>query len=615
VEYQEKRLYQLYTRLINVIVASLGLVLLAPLMSVIALAIKFSDRRAAIFYRGRRVGRGKKIFTILKFRTMESGIEQKIGASLIDKESSFITPLGRLMRSRKLDEIPQLLNVLRGEMNLVGPRPVREVFLQELRERIPGYDRRFLVKPGITGLAQVRGGYYTDPRQKLRYELIYIRGRSIWMDLKLIVATLLIMASRTLTMFCLLFLLLAFLTFVPTTFIPSLRLSLLGLQVNIAYVLIAFLASGWLTQKLYRKELTLLRRTPADKAIVGFILFATLGALLNGNFASNFLGVLYFCSSAFVLYFLAVQIVDHNLVKMRWYLKALGLITVIVSLGGILEYFAGQVAGTEGDRLESLLGNPNVFSLYIAIVLPLLLYLRWTSSQRLAECFWSGSIIAAGTCSFLSASKSGFVALLIAVWVFLFRWQRRLSYSMLLALAGVVFIGEFTGDDRFTIRQIVTSPGSSRIIQEHVAVLSSYHDRMILGVGWRNWKTAVDSVAFHERGLAAPSHSLPQLNSMYMILLAEYGIVGLFFILLIFVTILKAIYDSSYRVKQPSLQVLMWGIFSSTLGFMGNMFLFDSFYFIAVQATFWVLVGLGMGIALEFSPASQRWYRVLQFRH
>jgi len=85
--------------------------------------------------------------------------------------------------------------------------------------------------------------------------------------------------------------------------------------------------------------------------------------------------------------------------------------------------------------------------------------------------------------------------------------------------------------------------------------------------------------------------------------------------LLIFVTILKDIYDGSYRIPQRSLQVLMWAIFSSILGFLVNMFLFDSFYFIVVQATFWMLLGLGVGIALEFNPPSRRWYRVLQFRH
>src|SRR5713101_6224212 len=200
-EYQDRPVYEAITRVINMAAALLGLFCLAPLMLVTALAIKLSNPRAPILYRGRRIGKEGRPYSILKFRTMIPSAEQQVGARLIDKGSPYITQLGRLLRRRKLDELPQFLNVLRGDMNLVGPRPAREVFLEELRQRIPGYDRRFLVRPGITGLAQVNGGYYTDPRNKLRYELLYIKRRSVWLDLKLIVATLLIMASRILTLF------------------------------------------------------------------------------------------------------------------------------------------------------------------------------------------------------------------------------------------------------------------------------------------------------------------------------------------------------------------------------------------------------------------------------
>ncbi len=196
-EYQEKPIYELVTGTVHVIAAFLGLMLVAPLMLVIAIAVKLSDLHAPVLYRGRRIGKLGKPYTILKFRTMAPGAEQRIGARLIGKNSPQVTALGRLLRKHKLDELPQLVNVLRGEMRLVGPRPTREVFLEELRARIPGYDRRFLVEPGITGLAQVRGGYYTDPKNKLRYESLYMRRQSLWLDLKLVTATLLMLVFRT----------------------------------------------------------------------------------------------------------------------------------------------------------------------------------------------------------------------------------------------------------------------------------------------------------------------------------------------------------------------------------------------------------------------------------
>src|SRR5262245_61818532 len=191
-QYPAKPVYEAVNRVINTAVALLGFVLLGPLMLVIAAVIKLSDPGAPVLYRGKRMGRGKKAFTILKFRTMVPEAEALIGAELIGRDSPHITRLGRLLRRRKLDELPQLLNVLRGDMNFVGPRPARSVFAPELRQRVPGYEQRFLVRPGITGLAQVRGGYYTDPRNKLRYELIYIQRRSVWLDIKLIAATLFI---------------------------------------------------------------------------------------------------------------------------------------------------------------------------------------------------------------------------------------------------------------------------------------------------------------------------------------------------------------------------------------------------------------------------------------
>jgi len=614
-EYRGKPVYDGVTRVINVMVAILGLIVLAPLMLGIALAIKLSDPRAPVLYRGRRIGKGGQPYAILKFRTMVPETEQRIGARLVEQDSSYITPLGRLLRRRKLDEFPQLLNVLRGEMNLVGPRPAREVFLEELRQRIPGYDRRFLVRPGITGLAQVNGGYYTDPRNKLRYELLYIKCRSVWLDLKLIAATLLIMASRTLTMLGLLFFLLAFVVFVPTTFLPTLHLDLLGFRVNVAFLLIACLASGWLGRRILLRGF-MLRRTPADKYMVGFVLWAVLGAVLNPDALQNLLGVLYICSGAFVLYFLSTQAIERNLGKIRRYMQILGLITLAASLWGVSEYVAGGGVNEGELRMVSTLGDPNVSALYFAMALPLLLYLQLSSSRRIAQLIWRGGTLLGSACLVLTFSRSGYVAFTIALLAFLFRWHRRLFYGALAGCSVLVAAAELDGSTRFSLQQMTTSPPTLRMIQLYASVLSSSQDELFLGVGWRNWKAAIDGPASTQDAIPLVPISLPRtLKNMYLTFLIEYGLVGLFFMLLIFVTILKAIYDASFRVSVRSLQILLWAIFSSALGFMANMLFFDSFYFIAVQATFWLLLGFGMGIALEFGSSTRHWYRVLHFQH
>ncbi len=614
-QFQEKPLYGVVTRVLNAAVALLGLIGLSPLLLIIALAIKLSDSGAPIFYRGRRIGRAGRPFEILKFRTMVPGTEEAIGARLIERDSALITPIGRVLRRRKLDELPQLLNVLRGDMNLVGPRPARQVFLEELRERIPGYDRRFLVRPGVTGLAQVNGGYYTNPRNKLRYELLYIMRRSVWVDLKLIAATVFIMASRTLTMFSLLFFLLAFVIFIPTTFMPGLHLTLLGVQVNVAFLFISCLVSGWVTRGLLRRGF-MLRRTPVDRYIAGFVLWAVLGALLNPNALQNLLGVLYFCSGAFALYFLASQTIERDVGRVRRSVRGLGLITIAVSLWGLLDYATGGGINDGGVRAVSSLGDPNVLALFLAMALPLLFYLRLSSGGRHARLTWTAGLLLSAACLFLTFSRSGHLAFVTAVLAFLSRWHRRWFYGALAASIALAVVAEISGIERLSVRSTVTSPQGRRMVSLYATVLSGATDDLLLGTGWRNWKGAVDRGRSDNEGISLGPVSMPRtLKNMYMTLLVEQGLVGLFFMLLIFVAALQACYRGSYQVPDRSLQILLWAIFSSALGFMVNMLFFDSFYFVAVQVTFWLLLGLGIGLATEFGTGSPRWYRVVAFQH
>lgn len=175
-------------RLFDLLVSALGLVGSAPVCGLIALAIKLEDG-GPIFYSQLRMRQRGQIFRVLKFRSMVPDAEQGCGPVWAAPNDGRVTRVGRFLRVTALDELPQLLNIFRGEMSFVGPRPERPELVGRFRQEIPGYDRRFFLQPGLTGLAQLYGRYDSPPRQKLRYDLLYLRRRSLWLDIKLIVAS------------------------------------------------------------------------------------------------------------------------------------------------------------------------------------------------------------------------------------------------------------------------------------------------------------------------------------------------------------------------------------------------------------------------------------------
>jgi lipopolysaccharide/colanic/teichoic acid biosynthesis glycosyltransferase len=201
------------TRVVNVFVAALGLILAAPLFLLIAIAIKLSSR-GAIFYKQTRVGLdrrwnrapshqdlrardlGGRPFTMYKFRTMVISAEPDNKEVWATPRDERVTALGRYLRLARLDELPQLLNVVKGDMNIVGPRPERPTIFAELREAIPNYHMRQRVMPGITGWAQVNQSYDTcvdDVRRKVAFDLEYLSTRSVARDLLIMARTIPIM--------------------------------------------------------------------------------------------------------------------------------------------------------------------------------------------------------------------------------------------------------------------------------------------------------------------------------------------------------------------------------------------------------------------------------------
>ncbi len=186
----EKRL----KRLLDVSISFITLIITMPLNIIVSLAIKV-DSRGPIFFRQERIGMNNKNFKIVKFRSMSQDAEKHTGPVWSQKDDPRVTQVGKIIRKLRIDEIPQMFNVLKGEMSLVGPRPERPYFVEQLSRQIPYYKRRLKVRPGITGWAQVKHKYdenIEDVKVKLRYDLFYIENMSLRMDIKILARTILV---------------------------------------------------------------------------------------------------------------------------------------------------------------------------------------------------------------------------------------------------------------------------------------------------------------------------------------------------------------------------------------------------------------------------------------
>jgi lipopolysaccharide/colanic/teichoic acid biosynthesis glycosyltransferase len=187
-----KRRVDLELRALDVLLSALFLLVFLPVAVLLGLAI-MATSGVPLFYRGERIAKGGRVFTMLKFRTLRRGAEERLGhylgPELVERTRAETTPIGRWLRATQLDEIPQLWNVLRGDMSLVGPRPIRPRFFEELAAEMPAYWQRLVVRPGLTGFAQVRREYETSMAEKLAHDLEYIADRSVGLYLRTLGAT------------------------------------------------------------------------------------------------------------------------------------------------------------------------------------------------------------------------------------------------------------------------------------------------------------------------------------------------------------------------------------------------------------------------------------------
>ena len=182
-------------RAMDIVLSALGLIVLSPVLLAVAAAIKLEDG-GPVFYKQKRLTRGSREFEILKFRSMIVDAEKYAGAVLATEDDPRITKVGKFIRACRLDEFPQLLHILKGDMSIVGPRPERKILADEISKDIPEFAYRLKVRGGLTGYAQIYGKYNTSAYDKLRLDLMYIENYSLLLDIKLIILTLRIIFSK-----------------------------------------------------------------------------------------------------------------------------------------------------------------------------------------------------------------------------------------------------------------------------------------------------------------------------------------------------------------------------------------------------------------------------------
>lgn len=565
------------------IVAVIGLVLLSPVIVLIGLATK-STSPGPILYRGQRVGRGGKNFTIYKFRTLEVGAEQKIGARLLEHGDGLYTRIGRYLKRAKLDEIPQLFNVVRGEMNLVGPRPVRPVFLETFCREIPGYMRRFAVNPGMTGLAQVRGGYFTHPRDKLRYDLIYIRNHWWWLDVRLVTLTFIKVLNRWATLGLVLTLLFLSAALLPGLFHYPFQLNLGSFKLSPFELLVAVTAA-WLTvQRSPRHELCLYD-TALNRPMAAFIGFAALAALFSPDPVPALQGVAYYVATGFCLTFL---IVNTRLTQREANLVAnvVGLSAVSVSLIGLLQIGLENQLGEQGaSRMSSTLGNPVLLATYLVLGLPFLLTQLLHSRTREQRDFWVGCSTVALIGVFLTHTRMGLVAMVVSASVFLWKTSHRyigISAVALLMVFGVTVVGS---ELRMSVPEVTAEAARRGVTAGHV--FSAPPRELLLGVGSTR-RLAISPIPEQDARWIS--------TSMHLTLIRQNGLIGWALMLWVLGATLAALYRGYERIHDPHMRRIVWAIFSSLVGFLFSMTDANVFFNVTIQIYVWGMIGVGIGI-------------------
>jgi lipopolysaccharide/colanic/teichoic acid biosynthesis glycosyltransferase len=583
----------------QVLVAGVGLVLLLPVSLVIALLIKATSR-GPVLYRGQRVGRNMDPFWIYKFRTLLVDAEARIGARLLTPGDPLYTPVGRFLKRSKLDEIPQLWNVVRGDMNLVGPRPIRPVFLATSLKEIRDYGLRFIVRPGMTGLAQLRGGYFTHPRDKLRYDLLYIANRSMWLDVKLVLATFVKLVNRWLTLGLVLGLVFLSASFLPALFRGPFQVTIGGFNLSPFEGVGLLLAVALLARQIPSHRLYFYR-TPTNLPILAFITFCVTVGVLGGELVPRVRDASYFTVTGFLLVFLVVS-GDMSRTFARNATRVVAVAAVAMASFGILQVVIDTQGGLGGvdarnlPRLVSTLGSPVVLSSYLVLGVPFVVLELLCAQRREEREFWliATTIVLVGV--LLSQTRLGLVALWITAAIFSWGVSRRAFRLVLGAAFGFLALLVATGTFRFDAHAIGKELG--RRAQVAAAVVSEAVASPRGLIGLEPGKGAASEVVVPGPPGSPPQHLLNE--NMHLTLIQRTGIIGWALMMWVIGAALAAIGRASGRVDDRRLSLTLWAIFAAGVGFLVSMINLNTFYNPTLQVLFWGLLGIGMAIATHF---------------
>lgn len=584
-------------RLWQVAIAGLGLVLLLPVSCLIALAIKLTSR-GPVLYAGTRIGRNMAPFRIYKFRTLFIDAEQRIGGRLLKPGDTLYTPVGRFLRRTKLDEIPQLWNIVRGDMNLAGPRPVRPIFLATSMREIPNYAARFIVRPGMTGLAQLRGGYFTDPRDKLRYDVLYIRNRGMWLDVKLVLATFVKLLNRWLALGMLLLLVFLAASFLPWMFRTEPAFTVGGFQLSPfetvgLLLVVAALAAQIPAHRLY------LYRTPTNLPMLAFGAFCAAAGFVDGDFGPRLRDITYFSASGFLVYLLVVS-GDMSLSLARRAARVVALTSVAVSALGLIEMIARLHAHEDlaGPlRIGSTLGSPVALAAYLVLGVPLVLTELCCAEEREDRDFWLISTTLVVVAVLLTQTRAGLVALWLSGTLFssrvsgrAFRWfvGGALGFVAVLVMAGALRLSPQDVRDEVIHR-----------VHDTVSTVATELDTARGLVGTAPGRGAV-TVVDVEGGATERPHRIVAEN-MHLTLLVRTGLIGWSLMMWVIGSALAGIFRASRRVEDRHLALMLWAIFSAGVGFLVSMANFNAFYNPTTQVAFWGLLGVGTAIGTHMT--------------
>lgn len=601
----ERPIHDRLTRLATALAAAGGLALLAPLMLLIAAAVRLTSPGPAL-YRGERVGRGLRPFVIYKFRTMRVGAEQAIGGRLVRQDEDHFTPIGPFLRRYRLDELPQLFNVLRGDMALVGPRPVRPIFLAA-HLAIPGYARRFEVRPGITGLAQVRGGYYTRPRHKLLYDVLYVARRSLRLDLMLVALTFVRLLSRIFTPTLLFGWLLATVLLLPAEVHRAFTLRLGAFEVNPLYLVPPLTVAVHLLRRRAERHKTTALRTPVDLPLIGFLGVSALALPFSPAPLAGLRGLgWYVCNGAVVF---ALVLNSRMVTTARGPLiGTLVAATAAMGLWDLAPRLAGALTGDGFGRVTGTLVSPILFATVAVLALPLALA-RARHAPGGLRLVWRLGALALAAAAVATLSRSGILAGAVALALYVAPRGRRAVLAVALGLAALIAGLSIAGDPRLQPARAVADV--QRVVERQQTVLAALDAdpslpewSRLTGLGPRMTGRLARSDAWRD-------HKPPlELHSMYLTLLVDHGPLGLLFFAAFFFGGLRLM--ARARVDDARARDDLRATFAGLCGCALLFAVSDGLYALPVALVFFAAMGLGVGLAVLHAPGPRPTYRIIR---